>query len=101
MAIKVRGIGPVYWGLEREYYGPRSSYAWVVETTPPYRKSTWGHLFGWRGKAVHFGLCIRETDPKEIARWEGAGLDVSPDEISEWRGPSNWDETDAGEEWDS
>ena len=102
MAIKVRGIGPVYWGVESDYAGPRSSYAWVVETTAPYRKSTWGHLLAWRGKAFHFGTCIRETDPKEIARWEGEGLDVEPQEIAEWRGPSNWESQEGtGEEWDS
>lgn len=92
MAIRVRGIGPVYWGYDPEHTGASSSYAWVVETTPPYRKSKWGHLFAVKGKAVHFGICTREKDPKEIARWEGEGLDVTPEEIAEWRGPSNWEE---------
>jgi len=90
--MRVRGLGPVYWGVEREYSGPASSYAWVVETTPPYRKSWWGHVFAVRHLALHFGLCVRETDPKEIARWEGEGLDVPPEEIAAWRGPSNWAE---------
>lgn len=90
MAIRVRGIGPIYWGLDRDHTGSRSSsYAWVVETTPPYRKSTWGHLFAIGRYALHFGFCVRETDPKEIARWEGEGLGVTPEEIAEWRGPSN------------
>lgn len=85
--IRVRGIGPVYWGIDSEHDGKRSSYAWVVETTPPYRKSVWGHLFGWGRRAFHFGLCVREKDPKEIARWTGEGLDVTPQEIAEWRSP--------------
>lgn len=93
MAIRVRGIGPVYWGIDREYSDQkRSSYAWVVETTPPYRKSKWGHLFAASHYAFHFGICTREKDPKEIARWEGEGIDVTPEEIAEWRGPSNWEE---------
>lgn len=90
MAIRVRGIGPVYWGYDPEHTGSASSYAWVVETTPPYRKSKWGHLFAIGHRAIHFGFCVREKDPKEIARWEGQGLDVTPDEIAEWRGPSNF-----------
>jgi hypothetical protein len=100
VAIRVRGIGPVYWGYDPEHTGSASSYAWVVETTPPYRKSKWGHLFAWKGKAVHFGICTREKDPKEIARWEGEGIDVTPEEIAEWRGPSNSEDVPFWQGWE-
>jgi hypothetical protein len=92
--IRVRGIGPVYWGIDHESTDAWSSYAFMVETTPPYRRSTWGHQFTVAGKGVHFGLCTRETDPKVIAQWEGEGLDVAPEEIREWRGPSNMQDFD-------
>lgn len=95
MAIRVRGVGPIYFGYDREHQGKRSSYAWVIETTPPYRKSKWGHLFAYKNHAIHFGVCAKEKDPKEIARWEGEGLDVTPEDIAEWRGPSNWEDGNA------
>lgn len=110
--IRVHSLGPIYWGYDDEHRQlTRSSYAWVVETTPPYRKSRWGHLFAVGHRAVHFGIVTRERNPKEVARWEGEGLDVTPEEIAEWRGPSNTHEWigqsvhpslgDLDEEWQS
>jgi hypothetical protein len=82
--IRVRGIGPLYWGIEHDSSTPRSSYAWVVETTPPYRKSTWGHQFRLGHTSVHFGLCTKETDPEIIALHDGKAVETNPKVIGTW-----------------
>ena len=105
--IDVHGVGPIYWGTEfpletaagelRKNELPDQrwlTYSWVVEDSPPYRKSRWGFRVKLRSyRALHIGVCKKadgpphknlvQISPSDIGAWgrkKGADGDAVPEE---------------------
>lgn len=66
--IRVRGTGPVYWGVEHDSQHPDKSFiasSFLVETIPPYRHSTYAIRFRIANKELHVGLCKPGRDTEQ------------------------------------
>jgi hypothetical protein len=94
--IRVRGAGPVFWGVEHDPSDRRVLISsWMVEDQPPWRESIWAFRARLGNAAIHMGLCRRrdtalhkdlEVDPHEIGQWRKraqaqAGGDTASDEV--------------------
>ena len=91
--IEVHGVGPIYWGHERPLETAAGelrqfeladqrwlTYSWVVEDSPPYRKSIWGFrlkLSKYRG--LHVGICRKADSPPHTGL-----VNISPSDIGVW-----------------
>lgn len=68
--IRVRGAGPIYWGVEHDSQHPDKrpiATSFLVESIPPWRTSTHAVRFRLGRKELHLGLCKKGEDP-EVAR---------------------------------
>lgn len=78
--IRVRGIGPVYWGVEHDSLHPDKrlvASAFLVESFPPWRHSTKAVRFRLGNKELHIGLCEHGVDPEKVFRTEHSDPEVA------------------------
>lgn len=67
--IRVRGAGPVYWGVEHHSVHPDKRLAassFLMESIPPWRTSTHAVRFRIGKKELHIGLCKKGDDPEVV-----------------------------------
>ena len=90
--IVVHGVGPAYWGIERELSDTALlTRAWLVQDLPPFRRSTHGYRIRfWRDHALHFGLCRYAEDPHKRLRYH-------PHDIGRWGRDQEADEDGAAQ----
>jgi len=83
--IVVHGVGPVYWGVEREARADPKvvSTAWLLEIEPPYRESYSAIRVRFGDRAVHLGLCKKNKDTTGIDMI-GRTLDLEASDIAKW-----------------
>lgn len=84
--IRVRGVGRLYWGIEKDSVSPNKklySYAWLQETNPPWRKGD-GRRFRLGRKEFHFGTCKKGTDPELLIPTQHSDPEVAEALRSQW-----------------
>lgn len=87
--IQVHGMGPLYWGVEHDSVHPNRrviARAFLVESLPPWRRSTHAVRLRLGKRELHIGLCKPGEDPETLMAMPYSDMAVAVE-----RGWDQWD----------